>query len=78
MYIEQAWQAAGYALQIEENGIFDAQGNQLHPAPKTPFGEVCIFAFGAEKPVPEFNVDMEGSKQAFLAELFLYNRMPKE
>jgi hypothetical protein len=78
MYLEQAWQAAGYALQIEENGIFDAQGNQLHGKPAKPFDEVCIFAFGAEKPVPEFNVDMEGSKQAFLAELFLYNKMPKD
>jgi hypothetical protein len=77
-YMEQFWQCAGYAIQIEENGVFDAQGNQLHGKPAAPFDEVCIFPFGAEKPAPQFNVDMAGSKEAFLAELLLYSKMPKE
>jgi hypothetical protein len=77
-YMEQFWQCAGYAIQVEENGVFDAQGNILHGKPAAPFDEVCIFPFGAEKPEPRFNVDMAGSKEAFLAELLLYNKMPKE
>jgi hypothetical protein len=77
-YLEQFAQCAGYAIQVEENGVFDANGNQLHTKPVKPFDEVAIFPFGAEKPEPRFHVDMEGLKKMFLAELYIYNMLPKE
>ncbi len=81
-YMGQLWQCAGYAIQIEENGVFDADGNQIYSlanenAPRL-FDEVCVFAFGAEKPKPQFNYDMAGSKEAFLAELTIYNKLPQD
>jgi hypothetical protein len=77
-YLEQYAQCAGYAIQVEENGVFDAEGNQLHAKPIKPFDEVAVFPFGAEKPEPRFHVDMDGLKKMFRAELYIYNMLPKE
>jgi hypothetical protein len=76
-YMDQFWQCAGYAIQIEENGILDADGNQVLEVGYS-FDEVCVFPFGGEKPQPYFNCDMAGSKEAFLAELLIYNKLPQE
>jgi hypothetical protein len=75
-YIDHFWQCAGYSIQMEENGVFDADGNQIYKL-EQPIKEYCVFAFGAEKPKPAFNFDMAGSKEAFFAMLTIYRKLPK-
>ncbi len=85
-HMDQFWQCAGYAIQIEENGVLDANGNKIWPlSPKDrPTGphhwidEVCVFPFGGDEPRPYFFVDIQGAKECFLAELFIYNHLPKD
>jgi len=76
-YIDHFWQCAGYDIQIEQNGVLDADGNQIYKL-EQPIKEYCVFAFGAESPKPAFNFDMAGSKEAFLAMLTLYKKLPQE
>ncbi len=76
-YIEQFWQCAGYDIEIAENGVVDADGNLIYTLEK-PIQEYCIFAFGAPKPRPQFNFDMAGSKEAFLACLTIYQKLPQD
>ncbi len=76
-YMDQFWQCAGYAIQVEENGILDKDGNQLLEIGYG-FDEVCVFPFGGDEPKPYFHVDIQGAKEAFLAELFIYNKLPKD
>ncbi len=73
-YLGQFWQCVGYAIQIEENGWFDKDGNQMGKLEK-PIDYVCIVPFGAPKVEPQFNFDMSGGKDAFLAELVLYKKL---
>lgn len=73
-YLGQFWQCVGYAMQIEENGWFDRNGQQLGTLDK-PIDYVCIVPFGAPKVEPKFNYDMAGGKEAFLAELVLYKKL---
>ncbi len=85
-YMDQFWQCAGYAIQIEENGVLDANGNKIWPLSPADrptgqnhrFDEVCVFPFGGDEPRPYFHVDIQGAKEAFLAELFIYNKLPKD
>lgn len=80
-YVPQFWQCAGYDIQISENGVLDKDGNViLSPfkcAVYPPFTEYCIFAFGGE-PKPYFFSDPKGAKEAFLATLLIYNKLPQE
>lgn len=73
-YLGQFWQCVGYAIQIEENGWFDRNGNQLGTLDK-PIDYVCIVPFGAPKVEPQFNYDMAGGRDAFIAELVLYKKL---
>lgn len=73
-YLSQFWQCVGYGMQIEENGWFDKDGNQLGKLDK-PIDYVCVVPFGAPKVEPAFNYDMTGGKDAFLAELTLYKKL---
>lgn len=73
-YLGQFWQCAGYHLQIEENGGFDAKGNRVFELVK-PITEYAIFPFGMENPTPQFNVDIAGCQEAFKAELLLYRKL---
>ncbi len=85
-HMDQFWQCAGYAIQIEENGVLDKNGNKIWPlSPKDrPTGphhwidEVCVFPFGGDEPRPYFHVDIQGAKECFLSELFIYNHLPKD
>ncbi len=78
-YLSQFWQACGYALQIEENGGYDKDGNEIF---RFDAGQkvdcLVIVPFGMDNPYPQFNYDVEGGKQAFLAELFLYKKLPRD
>ena len=84
-YVPQFWQCAGYDIQIQENGVLDKDGNQVYKLPKVWLGgiersainEYCIFAFGGE-PKPYFFSDPKGAKEAFLATLLIYNKLPQE
>lgn len=73
-YLSQFWQCVGYAMQIEENGWFDKDGNQIGKLEK-PIDFVCVVPFGAEVVEPKFNYDMLGGKEAFLAEVVLYKKL---
>ena len=79
-YVPQFWQCAGYDIQISENGVLDKDGNVAgDPLNRfRPFSEYCIFAFGGDTPKPYFFHDPKGAKEAFLATLLIYNRLPQE
>ncbi len=78
-YLSQFWQACGYAMQIEENGGFDADGNQVFKfAEGERVSAVIIVPFGMEEPTPQVNIDIAGGNEAFKAELVLYKKLPKE
>jgi len=65
-------QAAGYALQIEENGFFDKDGNIANPP--IVFDKLIVVPFGAEKVEPVFNVEPIGDyKKAFINAKELYS-----
>ena len=76
-YIDHFWQCAGYDINISENGVFTPDGDQIYQLEK-PISEYCVFAFGAESPKPQFNFDMVGSKEVFLAMLTLYKKLPQD
>ena len=70
-YLNQYFQACGYALQIEENGYYTADGT-LTGALSKPVDIIIIFPFGADKIEPWTYWDMEGGKKAFECMTYLY------
>lgn len=70
------WQCGGYDLQISENGGYRADGTKIFDLPR-PVDYYAVLPFGAEKVVPVLEYDVEGCKQAFLACLFLYEKLPQ-
>lgn len=77
-YLSQFWQCCGYAIQIEENGVFDRDGNQIYSLDGRKIDVVIVLPFGMENPYPQMNVDVQGGKEAFLAELLLYKKLPRD
>ncbi len=75
-YDSQFIQLAGYAIQIEENGILDAQGKREFKISK-PFEKLIIFAFGSPSPKPEYRMNMDELKQAFEACTLLHKLLNK-
>lgn len=73
-YMSQFWQCVGYAMQIEENGWYDRDGIQLGKL-EQPIDYVCVVPFGAPKVEPQFFYDIQGGKEAFLAEVYLYKKL---
>jgi len=76
-YVSQFFQIAGYDIEISENGVLDANGNLLYTLEK-PVSRYCIFAFGGTTPQPCFYEDIKGGREAFLAALLLYRKLPQE
>lgn len=70
-YDEQFWQAAGYDIEISENGGFDKDGNLIFKLEK-PITEYAILPFGAEDIEPVFRYNVTECKELFLAELKIY------
>lgn len=70
-YDEQFWQAAGYDIEISENGGFDKDGNLVFKLEK-PITEYSILPFGADVVEPVFRYNVEECKGLFLAELKIY------
>lgn len=73
-FISQFLQATGYAIQIEENGLFNDQGNQILKLDR-PIDGVAIVPFGAEVIEPAFRYDMESYKRGFRSAVDLYRLM---
>lgn len=73
-YFSHDIQAGGYALQIEENGWYDADGKKLGELDK-PIKGVAIVPFGAKKVEPIFNWEMDELKTAFKNAVALYKIM---
>lgn len=69
-YYSQLVQIAGYALQIEENGVFDAEGNQVF-APKV-VEEITVVPFGSEVVNTRSAQNVEEFKSAFIGCLHNY------
>jgi len=76
-YYSQFVQGGGYALQIEENGLFDADGNQTGKIDQ-PFDAVIIVPFGAEIVYPDLRMKADEYKEAFTHCLSLYRLMGKD
>lgn len=73
-------QIGGYDIQIQENGGFDSDGNQLLTNPKNPYGAdyYCVLPFGMEEPKVQENHDTAGCKENFLHCLALYKAIPHD
>ncbi|MDE2020996.1 MAG: hypothetical protein KGJ13_11720 [Patescibacteria group bacterium] len=70
-YFDQFVQVAAYALQIQENGGFDANGNATFALPKEISG-LCIIPFGSDDLSPEFEFDIDAYKHAFVEVVGVY------
>lgn len=70
-YFGQFVQCAGYALQIEENGLLDAEGKGTGK-PKGKVDALYVVPFGAEDITPRVQYDVDGFKQDFRCAVQLY------
>ena len=78
-YISHFFQGAGYAIQIEENGLLDAQGNKIGSCDH--IDDLMIVPFGAKEVKPVFNkLSMDLYKEGFIAATKLHGivNMEKE
>lgn len=75
-YESQFIQLAGYAIQIEENGILNANGVLQFKISK-PFEKLIIFPFGSENPQAEYRMNLDELKQAFEACTTLHKLLNK-
>ena len=73
-YLSQFWQCIGYAIQLEENGGLDKEGNLVFKLEK-PIDYVVVFPFGMKTPEAQYYYDMENGRKAFESECFLYKLM---
>ncbi len=73
-------QDAGYALEIEDSGLLDAEGNSLKENIKgIKFEHLIVVPFGAEKVEPKFNTaSIQDFKQGFEDAVGLYRLLGME
>jgi len=69
-YITQFLQASGYAIQIDENGLFSEDGNHNKRIDK--IGALIVVPFGAEIIKPEIRKQIEEYKKGFECAVELY------
>jgi len=74
VYPTHYFQEAGYDICISENGILDANGNEVYKLTK-PVDMYLVVPFGAKVVLPEANFDIQGCQDAFLASLTLYKQL---
>lgn len=75
-YDSQFFQCAGYAIEIEENGGFDKDGNKIFDLDGKKITELAVLPFGMEKPEPQiYKKGVEVAKESFVAEVTLYKNM---
>lgn len=70
-YTSQFIQGAGYALQVERNGMLDKDGNLIGRLEK-PIEAICIVAFGKDTVYPEVRMKAAEYKDGFINSLALY------
>lgn len=70
-YNNQFYQIAGYHIQLEENGGFTSDGEQLFKLEKE-ISQYIVVPFGGDPVVPVIYKDLDKAKAAFLACLTLY------
>lgn len=70
-YTSQFIQGAGYALQVEKNGLLDPDGNKIGEL-DGPIQAIVIVAFGKEVVYPEVRMQADLYKEAFELCLRLY------
>lgn len=70
-YISQFLQIGGYALQIEENGVYDSEGTFIEKFDKE-FTQYIVVPFGASDITPQIRTDVKKLKDCFKACLMLY------
>lgn len=73
-YIGQFIQIAGYAIEVEENGLFDATGKHTKKIDGK-IGALIVVPFGAEKVLPVIMRDVEQYKKGFESAVQLYRLM---
>jgi hypothetical protein len=73
-YTSQFWQCVGYAMQMEENGLFKPDGTLIMKLDK-PIDYVSVIPFGMENPEVQNYYDMEKGKEAVRAMLTLYKML---
>jgi len=76
-YLTSYIQSAGYAIQIEKNGLWDKTGTRSKNIVKE-FDALIIVPFGAEIVVPKIRYDIEALKQGFRDAVSLYRLVSKE
>lgn len=74
VYLSQFWQCVGYAIQIEENGLFTPEGELIMKLDK-PIDYVAVLPFGMDKPEVQFNFDMVGGKKSVASMVQLYKAL---
>lgn len=70
-YITHFMQCAGYAIQIERNGLWSADGKHQKKL-KGKFDGYVVVPFGAEKVVPVISYDINSLKEGFKSAVYLY------
>ena len=70
-YPSQFLQTAGYAIQIEENGLFSENGKFSKKLDK-PISKLIIVPFGADKVIPEIRTQINDYKEGFKCAVRLY------
>lgn len=76
VYSSHFIQGAGYALQVEQNGLWDADGNFIgNPTTKRPIEAIIIVPFGAEIVYPEIRMKVKQYKEDFIHCLALYRSL---
>ncbi len=73
-YLSQAFQIAGYDIEIEENGLFSADGELFLKLDK-PISQYIVVPFGAKNCVPKVFKDVATMREAFRACTILYKIM---
>ncbi len=70
-YTSQFIQVAGYSIQVEENGLWDATGTHNKKLEKE-FNAFIVVPFGAEKVEPVIRYDVSALKEGFASAVSLY------
>ena len=76
-YLNQFIQDAGYALQIEKNGLWNSTGT-MNKRIDGKFEELIVVPFGAKVVTPVVRCNVEELKQGFVSAVSLYRLVSKE
>lgn len=76
-YPSQFLQASGYAIQIEENGLFSEDGEHTKKLDRS-IEKLIVVPFGAEVVVPEVRININDYKKGFESAVNLYRLLGLE